>query len=330
MEPAESAAQVSWGSLPVPCVQELAKESSVTVPPRYVRPAQGQAIQWDPSHEVPVIDMQRLLSEESMDSELGRLHSASKEWGFFQLVNHGVSSSLVENIKTQILDFFNLPMEEKKNFWQKPGDLEGFGQAFVVSEEQKLDWGDMFYIKTLPISMRKPHLFPKFPLPFRDTVEHYSSEVNNLAMFILAQMAKALKMESEEMKELFEDGGQSMRMNYYPACPQPEQVNGISPHSDATGLTILLQLNEVEGLQIRKDGMWVPLKPVSGAFIVNIGDVLEENSRESKPTPVRILYITFSFELRSRRFKFLEKEERIIYNFYVLNFMRYELHKSQI
>ncbi|XP_057966807.1 protein SRG1-like isoform X5 [Malania oleifera] len=283
MEPAESAAQVSWGSLPVPCVQELAKESSVTVPPRYVRPAQGQAIQWDPSHEVPVIDMQRLLSEESMDSELGRLHSASKEWGFFQLVNHGVSSSLVENIKTQILDFFNLPMEEKKNFWQKPGDLEGFGQAFVVSEEQKLDWGDMFYIKTLPISMRKPHLFPKFPLPFRDTVEHYSSEVNNLAMFILAQMAKALKMESEEMKELFEDGGQSMRMNYYPACPQPEQVNGISPHSDATGLTILLQLNEVEGLQIRKDGMWVPLKPVSGAFIVNIGDVLERGSFHGTP-----------------------------------------------
>ncbi|XP_057966855.1 protein SRG1-like [Malania oleifera] len=259
----------------VPCVQELAKESSVTIPPRYIRPEQEQAIKWDPSHEVPVIDMQRLLSEEFMDSELGRLHCASKEWGFFQLVNHGVSSSLLENVKTQTLEFFNIPMEEKKKFWQKPGDVDGFGQVHVLSEEQKLDWGDMFYIKTLPINMRKPHLFPKLPLPFRDTVEHYSSEVKNLAMFILAQMAKALKMESEEMKELFEDGGQSMRMNYYPACPQPEQVNGISPHSDATGLTILLQLNEVEGLQIRKDGMWVPLKPVSGAFIVNIGDVLE-------------------------------------------------------
>ncbi|XP_057982003.1 protein SRG1-like isoform X2 [Malania oleifera] len=192
-----------------------------------------------------------------------------------QLVNHGVNSSLMEKIKTQILDFFNLPMEEKKKFRQKPGDLEGFGQAIAESEEQKPDWGDMFYIKTFPIHIRKPHLFPKLPLPFRETLELYSLELKSLAMFILAQMAKALKMEPEEMKELFEDGEQSMRMNYYPRCPQPEQVNGISPHSDAVGLTILLQVNEVEGLQIRKDGMWVPLNPLPGAFVVNIGDILE-------------------------------------------------------
>ena len=56
---------------------------------------------------------------------------------------------------------------EKKKLWQLPGDLEGFGQAFVVSEEQKLDWGDMFYMLTLPTRLRKPHLFPKLPLPFR-------------------------------------------------------------------------------------------------------------------------------------------------------------------
>lgn len=88
-------------------------------------------------------------------------------------------------------------------------------------------------------------------------------------------MEKALEIESKEISKLFEDGMQSMRMNYYPPCPQPEQVIGLTPHSDAVGLTILLQVSQVEGLQIKKDGMWVPVKPLPNAFIVNIGDILE-------------------------------------------------------
>jgi len=50
-----------------------------------------------------------------------------------QFVNHGVSSSLGEKVKVEIEEFFNLPMEEKKRFWPEPGDVQGFGQAFVVS-----------------------------------------------------------------------------------------------------------------------------------------------------------------------------------------------------
>ena len=66
-----------------------------------------------------------------------------------------------------------------------------------------------------------------------------------------------------------------MRMNYYPPCPQLEKVIGLTPHSDAVGLTILLQLNEVEGLQIRKDGRSVPVKPLTNAFIISIGHIIE-------------------------------------------------------
>ena len=88
-------------------------------------------------------------------------------------------------------------------------------------------------------------------------------------------MANAITMDTSEMRELFSEGIQSMRINYYPPCPQPELVMGLNPHSDGGGLTILLQANEVEGLQIKKDGQWVPIKPLPNAFIINIGDLLE-------------------------------------------------------
>jgi len=99
--------------------------------------------------------------------------------------------------------------------------------------------------------------------------------MKNKAMVIVGHVEKALNIKENEIRELFEDGIQMMRMNYYPPCPQPEKVIGLTNHSDPQGVTLLLQLNEVEGLQIRKDGMWVPVKPLPNAFIVNIGDVLE-------------------------------------------------------
>jgi isopenicillin N synthase-like dioxygenase len=80
---------------------------------------------------------------------------------------------MVEKVKMEIQDFFNLPMSEKKKFWQTPQHVEGFGQAFVVSEDQKLDWADMFYMVTLPKRSRMPHLFPQLPLPLRSILFNF-------------------------------------------------------------------------------------------------------------------------------------------------------------
>ncbi|KAL5715841.1 hypothetical protein ACHQM5_017608 [Ranunculus cassubicifolius] len=229
-----------------------------SVPPKYIRSDQHTSVVSD-SAIIPIIDLKRFLLG-SLE-ELEKLDSACKHWGFFQVVNHGVGSSLVEKLKHEIHDFFNLSFEEKKQLWQQPGDLQGCGQLFVVSEEQKLDWADMFFIRTLPI---KHNLFAKIPLPLRDTLESYSKELKKLAILILDKMAESLNIDGKEMEDLFNDGGQT-----------PEQVIGLTPHSDNSALTILLQLNETEGLQIRKDGKWIPVKPSPDSFVVNIGNIME-------------------------------------------------------
>ncbi|KAK0579039.1 hypothetical protein LWI29_020059 [Acer saccharum] len=269
---------ISLGStLAVPFVQELAKKPLTSVPPRYVHPDQDPPIiSLDSSSpQVPIIDMQRLLSEDFMDSELQKLDHACREWGFFQLINHEVSCSLVEKLKIEIEEFFKLPIEEKNKFGQQKGDVEGYGNSFVVSEEQKLNWGDRLYFTTSPPHLRKPHLFPNLPPSFRETLEAYSAEMKNIGVKILRQMGKNLGiLDKNEMTGLLE-GRQAMSFNYYPPCPQPEQVIGLAPHSDFGGITILLEVNDVQGLQIKKDGMWIPVKSLPNAFIINIGDTLE-------------------------------------------------------
>ena len=64
-------------------------------------------------------------------------------------------------------------------------------------------------------------------------------------------------------------------MNYYPPCPQPELVLGLPPHGDASALTILQQ-DGVPGLEVMKDGLWIPVPPATPhSLVVNIGDNLQ-------------------------------------------------------
>jgi len=64
-------------------------------------------------------------------------------------------------------------------------------------------------------------------------------------------------------------------VNYYPPCNTPEQVLGMSSHSDTGTITLLMQDDDVSGLEIRNKGKWVPINPISDAIVVNIGDVIE-------------------------------------------------------
>ncbi|KAL1219112.1 Protein SRG1 [Cardamine amara subsp. amara] len=188
----ESEGERQWSSLIVPSVLEMVKEKNfTTVPPRYVLSDQDKTENDSSlSSEIPAIDMERLCSVSAMDSELEKLDLACQDWGFFQLINHGIESSFLDKLETEVQDFFNLPMEEKQKLWQRSGEFEGFGQVNIVSEDQKLDWGDMFILTTQPIRSRKSHLFSKLPPSFRETIETYSSQVKSIAKILFAKMAE--------------------------------------------------------------------------------------------------------------------------------------------
>lgn len=167
------------GSLPVPNVQDLAaRRDELTHTPtlldRYVRP-QPNTVDVRPDapacgeqEQVPVVDLNRLLNlAGGREEEAARLRSACEKWGFFQVVNHGIPEEAVEEMKRNVMGFFALPLAEKAALAQEPGEIEGYGQAFVVSEEQTLDWADMFFLLTQPPSYRDLRLWPSNPSTFK-------------------------------------------------------------------------------------------------------------------------------------------------------------------
>ncbi|KAF4377994.1 hypothetical protein G4B88_004601 [Cannabis sativa] len=191
-------------SLIVPSVLEMTKDPNmVTVPSRYIQPDEDQLDEANidlnsSSDDFPVINFQNLSlpmshhNSQLYESELTKLDLACKNWGFFQLVNHGVSNSVVEKMKDEVKKLFELPIEEREKLWQRPGEIEGFGHTFVFNDEQKVNWKDDLFLFTLPHALRNPNLFPNLPSSLREILEIYSSDLAKLAKSIISQMEKIL------------------------------------------------------------------------------------------------------------------------------------------
>lgn len=100
--------------------------------------------------------------------------------------------------------------------------------------------------------------------------------VNSVTDILLKAMAKSLDLEEDSFSSQFGDRpGIQARFNYYPRCSRPNLVLGLKPHSDGSGITVLLQDKEVEGLQLLKDDQWFRVPTIPDALLVNLGDQME-------------------------------------------------------
>lgn len=268
-------------------VQELVEGGYEELPHRYI---------WNDNHnygptnltltsvaEIPEIDFKKLMSE----SELKKLKSALSSWGCFQIVNHGMKSSFLDQVRNISREFFHQPMIEKRKYAREADGFEGYGNDMVLFEDQSLDWTDRLYLLVSPEDQRKLQFWPQNPENFRNVLSIYMARLREIEEEILNAMARSLSLPEDAFSARFGDR-RSMyaRFNYYPPCSRPELVVGLKPHADGSGITILLQDEQVEGLQLLRGDEWfrVPLAPYS--LFVNAGDQLEIMSNGIFKSPV--------------------------------------------
>lgn len=100
--------------------------------------------------ELPVIDLRRLEAEdeevvEDCKKEIAR---ASKEWGFFQVVNHGISSEILKKMRVEQEKAFKQPFEEKvkeDKFFNFSSGTYRWGAPNATTIRQ-LSWSEAFHI----------------------------------------------------------------------------------------------------------------------------------------------------------------------------------------
>ncbi|KAK7388592.1 hypothetical protein VNO78_23414 [Psophocarpus tetragonolobus] len=228
----------------------------------------------DPSTQIPIpiIDVSLLSSE----SEIEKLRSALSSAGFFQAIGHGMSSSYLDKIREIAKQFFALPEEEKQKYARAVNESEGYGNDRVVSDKQVLDWSYRLTLRVFPESKRRLSLWPKIPSDFSETLMEFSTKVKSMMDYLLRCMARSLNLDKGSFVDQFGDQPlMSTRFNFYPRCSRPDLVLGVKPHTDRSGITVLLQDKEVEGLQVLIDDNWVNVPTIPDALVVNLGDQLQ-------------------------------------------------------
>uniref|UniRef100_J3L5I4 Fe2OG dioxygenase domain-containing protein n=1 Tax=Oryza brachyantha TaxID=4533 RepID=J3L5I4_ORYBR len=205
--------------------------------------------------------------------------AACRDWGFFQVVNHGVRPELMRAAREAWRGFFRLPLPAKQRYSNSPRTYEGYGSRLGVEKNAILDWGDYYFLHLSPEAAKSPAMYwPDNPSICKEVSEEYGGEVVGVCERVMRLLSASLGLEETRFQEAFggAECGACLRANYYPRCPQPDLTLGLSAHSDPGVLTVLLADDHVRGLQVRRrDGHWVTVQPLPDAFIVNVGDQIQ-------------------------------------------------------
>lgn len=248
--------------------------------------------------QVPVIDIAGLLHDasgsEAVDA-IDRVAEACKTWGFFQVVNHGVPTELIRDVWQQTHALFTLPAEEKLGLLRSRENPWGFNNnELTKNQRDKKEVFDFTRDDFDPI-YQQHNRWPTQRPQFRTIMLDYLQASTRLGLQLLEALCRGLDLPARFLHPHFEDNHTGfMRLNYYPvrdplaevasASREPADL-GIHHHSDAGGLTLLLQ-DRVSGLQVYHEGLWYDVPNTDGAITVNTGDMMQVWSNDIYRAPI--------------------------------------------
>jgi isopenicillin N synthase-like dioxygenase len=216
--------------------------------------------------------------------------------GFLAISDHGVPQAVIDGAWDKAAAFFDQPVEVKQ---AAKGPYAGYPYGYFGPNTEALaasrgvatppDLKESFNGGPLgtPPGMTDtealafcyaPTIWPAAPAGFKPAWEAYYTAMEDLAARLMKLFAAALTLPEDFFAGVIDYPVSALRALNYPAQtvpPEPGQLRA-GAHSDYGSLTILLPQAGSKGLQIeRPDGSWLDVPPIPGAFIINIGDLMQ-------------------------------------------------------
>jgi isopenicillin N synthase-like dioxygenase len=237
---------------------------------------------------LPSVDVSGLASANHGDRArvAGDIAAATRAAGFFYVTGHGVPRALLDPLIDRTHAFFAQPLEYKMAHYiglspnhrgyVPEGEEVFYGgardrkEAFDLALEIPADDPDVL----AGTPMLGPNVWPELP-GFRQAVEAYYGAVFAFGQRLLRGFALAIGLPEDGLDRFVRKPPTQLRLVHYPYDPAPGAPSaGIAAHTDYECFTVLL--TTAPGLEVMNGaGQWIAAPPVDGAFVVNIGDLME-------------------------------------------------------
>lgn len=239
---------------------------------------------------LPVIDLSLLDGgPESAAQFRDDLLRATHDVGFFYLVGHGVDETLMDDLLAASREFFALSEEQKfavENV--KSPQFRGYTRVGGELTEGKTDWREQIDVgPERPVvdnaagladywRLEGPNQWPDAVPQLRDLVNEWNDKLSAVSLRLLRAWAQALGAPEDVFDHAFaEKPFPQLKIVRYPGESNLEPKQGVGAHRDGGVLTLLMVEPGKGGLQVDFQGEWVDVPPKPGAFVVNIGEMLE-------------------------------------------------------
>ncbi|WP_313354807.1 2-oxoglutarate and iron-dependent oxygenase domain-containing protein [Microbacterium sp.] len=235
---------------------------------------------------LPILDLSQLdAGAEAAARFRADLRAATRDVGFFYLTGTGIPTDLEQRLHRAARDFFALPEEDKLAIENvKSPHFRGYTRIGGERTKGAVDWREQIDIgperdavEGGPAFNRLigPNLWPQAQPELRAVVAEWHAALSGIARKLLRAWALALGAEESYFDDHFGEPSTLIKIVRYPGTTEPAPQQGVGAHKDSGVLTLLWVEPGRGGLQVERDGAWVDAPPVDGAFVVNIGELLE-------------------------------------------------------
>jgi len=234
--------------------------------------------------ELPTVSVAglRAPAEGERREAADRLVRAAREAGFLYVVDHGVREGIRDALVAVATRYFAEPASRKLEQYiglsrAHRGYVPEGEEVFYGGSRDRKEAFDLSF--DLPSNdpdvlagtpMLGPNVWPELA-GFRETVSAYYTAVFALGCTLLRGFALGLGLAEGFFDDIVTKPPSQLRLIHY---PESSEGGGIAAHTDYELFTILHATSP--GLQVVNGaGEWIDAPPLHGAFVVNIGDILE-------------------------------------------------------
>jgi isopenicillin N synthase-like dioxygenase len=238
---------------------------------------------------LPVLDLALVDQGEEAAQRFRRaLLEASHDIGFFYLVGHGIPPAVIERAFDTARAFFDLPLEDKLAVEMvRSPHFRGYNRAGGELTQGRTDWREQIDIaaEREPVTdaggpaylrLEGPNLWPEAMPDLRSVFTDWQARCSEVGRTLLRQWAVALGSPPDVFDAAFDRPSTLVKLVRYPGRAEgSDSGQGVGAHKDPGVLTLLLVEPGKGGLQVEHDGSWLEAPALDGAFVVNIGELLE-------------------------------------------------------